>query len=377
MSSSRSPDDRCDDGTRLMRLQRILTIFRKDVLDAMRDARVLMAIIVPFGLGIFYNVIMDDDEPTPEATVVWTGDSTSQLLDQIVETTADVIDVTIEQEPDEATVRREVADEDADIGFVIPDGFDDAVIAGEQPQLTVIMPESSSFRSDFIAASLTPILRGMAGQSEPAQVNLVAVAESESDDVISQLGLRKYFVLASTTMLVGMIAMLAVPVILADEADKHTLDALVMVASYPEVVIAKALFGFAYILIAVPLLLIVTRIMPEDVLLFTAGIGVFSIALVGFGLLLGGLFNATQLNTWGGLLLLPVLFPAFVTGLPTPRVIEIAALTLPTSHATRIAINGISGEAIFNNLWISFLILALWAVAGYGLLLWRLSRREA
>ncbi len=360
-----------------MRLQRILTIFRKDVLDAMRDARVLMAIIVPFGLGIFYNVIMDDDEPTPEATVVWAGDSTSQLPDQIVETTADVIDVTIEQAPDEEAVRRKVADDDADIGFVIPDGFDDAVIAGEQPQLTVVMPESSTFRSDFIAASLTPILREMAGQSEPAQVNLVAVAEIESDDVISQIGLRKYFVLASAMMLVGMIAMLAVPVILADEADKHTLDALVMVASYPEVVIAKALFGFAYILIAVPLLLLVTGIMPEDLMLFLSGMGAFSIALVGFGLLLGGLFNATQLNTWGGLLLLPVLFPAFVTGLPVPRVIEILALTLPTSHATRIAINGISGEAIFNNLWFSFLVLALWAIAGYGLLLWRLSRREA
>jgi ABC-type multidrug transport system permease subunit len=360
-----------------MRLQRILTIFRKDVLDAMRDARVLMAIIVPFGLGIFYNVIMDDNEPTPEATVVWAGDSTSQLPDKIRETTGDIVDVTLKQAPDEATVRSKVADEDADIGFVIPDGFDQRVTAGEQPQLTVIVPESPSFGADYIAASLAPILREMAGQSEPAQLNFEAVAESESDDIISQLGLRKYFVLASATMLVGMIALLAVPVILADEADKHTLDALVMVASYPEVVIAKALFGFAYILIAVPLLLIVTGIMPEDLLLFAGGMGAFSIALVGFGLLLGGLFNATQLNTWGGLLLLPILFPAFVTGLPVPRVIEIAALALPTSHATRIAINGISGEAIFHNLWLSFLVLALWAVAGYGLLLWRLSRREA
>lgn len=360
-----------------MRLQRILTIFRKDVLDAMRDARVLMAIIVPFGLGIFYNLIMDDDEPTPEATVVWAGDSTSQLPVRIRETTEGVVDVTIERAPDEETVRRAVADDAVGIGVIVPDGFDERVTAGEQPQLTVIMPESPSFGGDYIAASLAPILREMAGQTEPAQVNFEAVAESESDDVISQVGLRKYFVLASATMLVGMIAMLAVPVILADEADKHTLDALVMVASYPEVVIAKALFGFTYILMAVPLLLIVTGIMPADVLLFAGGMGAFSIALVGFGLLLGGFFNATQLNTWGGLLLLPVLFPAFVTGLPAPRVIELAALALPTSHATRIAINGISGESIFNNLWLSFLALALWAIAGYALLLWRLSRREA
>jgi len=360
-----------------MRLQRILTIFRKDVRDAVRDARVLMAIIVPFGLGIFYNVVMDDDQSVPDVTVVWAGDSTSQLPNRIIETTQGVIDVTLEQVPDEETVRDRVAEGDADIGFVIPDGFDDSVVAGEQPHLVVVLPESPSYGGDFIAASLAPVLRDIAGDVAPAQIDVQAIAEAESDDIISRVGLRKYFVLAAATMLVGMIAMLAVPVILADEADKHTLDALVMVASYSEVVIAKALFGFAYILVAVPLLMTITGIMPEDLALFVSGMAMLSIALVGFGLLLGGLFNATQLNTWGGLLLLPVLFPAFVTGLPMPRMVEITSLILPTSHATRIAVNGISGEAIFNNLPLSFLVLALWAIAGYALLLWRLSRREA
>lgn len=360
-----------------MRLRRILTIFRKDVRDAVRDARVLMAIIVPFGLGIFYNFVIDDTETTPEATIIWTGDQTSQLPQRLLDATRDVVDVTIEEAPDEATVREEVANEDADIGFDIPDGFEDAVVAGEQPQLVVLLPESPSFGGDYIAASLAPVLRDIAGQVEPARLELQTVTEQESDDIISRLGLRKYFVLASATILVAMIAMLAVPVVLADESDRKTLDALVMVASYAEVVIAKALFGFAYILIGVPLLLGITRIFPEDVPLFIAGMAMFSIALIGFGLLLGGLFSASQLNTWGGLLLLPVLFPAFVTGLPTPRPVEIVALLLPTSHATRISVNAIAGEAIFDNLWLSFVALAIWAIAGYALLLWRLSHREA
>ena len=55
-----------------MRLSPILTIFRKDVFDAVRDARVLVAILVPFGIGVFYNVIMDDEVSQPEATIVWT-----------------------------------------------------------------------------------------------------------------------------------------------------------------------------------------------------------------------------------------------------------------------------------------------------------------
>ncbi|HEX5163779.1 MAG TPA: ABC transporter permease [Thermomicrobiales bacterium] len=360
-----------------MRLSRILTIYRKDVRDAIRDARVLMAIIVPFGLGIFYNLVMDDDNTTTEATIVWAGDSTSQLPDQLVKTTEGVVDVTLDQVVDEAAVREKIANEDADIGLVIPDGFDQQIASGTQPSLTVIRPQDPSIGSDYVAASLAPVLRSMAGQDVPAQLDIQSVEEQDSSNIITRVGLRKYFVLASIIMLVGMIAMLAVPVILADEADKHTLDALVMVASYGEVVTAKALFGITYIVIGVPLLLAITGIMPVDTLLFFGGLAAFSIALVGFGLLLGGLFTASQLNTWGGLLLLPVLFPAFVTGLPVPRALELIALAIPTSHATRICLNAISGEAIFDQLWLSFVVIALWALAGYGLLLWRLSRREA
>ncbi len=360
-----------------MRLSPILTIFRKDVFDAVRDARVLVAILVPFGIGVFYNVIMDDEVSQPEATIVWTGDRTSQLPEQIINATSGVVDTTMQQAADEEELRQQIADENADIGLIIPVGFDTSVSSGDRPDLVVVLPESPSFGGDYLAASIQPVVRAMAGQGDPIQMEYQTVTAIESGDVLSQVGIRRYFVLAAATMLIGMIAMLAVPVILADEADKHTLDALVMIVSYPEVIAAKALFGFAYILLSIPLLLSITGIMPENLLLFAAGMTAFSVALVGFGLLLGSLFNATQLNTWGGILLLPVLFPAFATGLPAPRAVEIAGLMLPTSHATRIALNGLSGDAIFNNLGLSFLAMGAWAVTGYGLLLWRLSNRES
>jgi hypothetical protein len=60
-----------------------------------------------------------------------------------------------------------------------------------------------------------------------------------------------------------------------------------------------------------------------------------------------------------------------------PDGVEAASLLFPSSHATRLAANGISGEAIFSHAWLSMLVIALWAVAGHALLLWRLSRRES
>ena len=99
------------------------------------------------------------------------------------------------------------------------------------------------------------------------------------------------------------------------------------------------------------------------------------IALVGFGLLLGGLFkSANQLNNWGGLILIPVIAPAFIIGLWSPGLFEYVIEALPVSQGMKLAVNGMSGEAIFANVWLSYLILAAWIVIFYAALVFRLSR---
>jgi ABC-2 type transport system permease protein len=44
---------------------RVWTILRKDLLDAIRDGRVLAIVIVPLALGVLYSVIYPDQEPRP------------------------------------------------------------------------------------------------------------------------------------------------------------------------------------------------------------------------------------------------------------------------------------------------------------------------
>jgi hypothetical protein len=82
-------------------------------------------------------------------------------------------------------------------------------------------------------------------------------------------------------------------------------------------------------------------------------------------------------NTWSGLFLLPVIGPAFAVGYPLPGPLSIALGLLPTSQATKLAINGLSGDELFGRPWLAVLIIAAWGAVAYGLLLWRLSRREA
>ena len=97
-----------------------------------------------------------------------------------------------------------------------------------------------------------------------------------------------------------------------------------------------------------------------------------------FGLLLAGLFkNANQLNTWSGLILMPVLGPAFAIGLPVPDPIEAIAELTPTGAGMKLLMNSAADERIFSGEVASMIIIVIWGVAAYALLLWQLSRRQA
>ncbi|MGH2558871.1 MAG: ABC transporter permease [Thermomicrobiales bacterium] len=357
----------------------IHTILRKDFFDAIRDARVLVALIVPLGIGIFYNLTFDDETPRPDADVVYAAAGETTLPQTIEEIVGEVVDVTFEQAADEADVQRLVDDDDADLGLVIPAGFDDAVAAGQQPALTVVTPPDPNLGADYVIAAIDPALRQMAGQAPPAQVQIAAQAEDEGDEsVFDRLGLRTWSVMVSAVMMIAMISVLAIPVILAEEAEKKTLDALVLIASYADVVAAKALLGLIYVAIMVPLLLTITGLSPDDMPLFVAGVAVLAVTLLGFGLFLGGLFkSANQLNTWSGVLLAPLVAPAFMVGLPLPDLLATIVGLIPTGAATKLLINGMEGEAIFSGAAAAFLVVLAWGVVAYGLLLWNLQRRQA
>ncbi len=360
-----------------MSIQRILTIFRRDFRDAMRDARILVAILVPFGLGIFYNVAMDEGETVLTADLVFASAGTSTLPETMKQLGGADVTFSIDRVADGAAVREWVDDEQADLGLVIPAGFDEAVRSGQSPPLTVVRSDATGFASEYLLSTLEVALRAQAGQQAPAQVRLETIEKPDTTiSLIENLGLNTYFVLSALIMQIAMITMYAVPYILAEEKERRTLDALVLIASYWEVIAAKALFGLVYVAISTPLLLAVTRISPRDALLFGLAIGLLAIVLDGVGLLLGSLLKLSQLTTWGGVLILPVIAPAFVTGLPAPDTVENVLLAFPTTHAMRMAIDALSTTTVFGDTWLSILVLAAWAVAVYAVTLWTLSRRE-
>ena len=364
-----------------MNLRHILTIVRKDLLDAIRDARVLVAVVMPLGVGLLYNVMFTDEPPRPTATVAYAADADTALPDALRAVVGGSVDLTVTRAADEAAVRHLVAAKRADLGLVAPPGFDAAVAGGQAPPLVVIRRAGTpGVGAGYVAAGLDPALRRLAGQGPPATMHRETIAAElvGTQAIIDQVGLRRYFVAVADFLLIGMIGLIALPIILAEETEKRTLDALTLIASYGEVIAAKALVGLAYIAASTALLFAITRLRPAAPALFLGALALSSVLMVGGGLLLGGLFrSANQVNTWGGVILLPLLAPAFLVGMPLPAGVQTALLALPTGQAMRLALNGISGRPLFPHAWLSFLVVAAWAGLAYAALLWRLSRREA
>lgn len=358
----------------------IRTIFLKDLRDAIRDARVLVAILVPLGIGIFYSFVFDDEDlSTPTATVAYFAAGQTTLLDALRDAVGGAVRIDFDQERSAESVEEVVTAEDADIGFVVPAGFDAALVAGDQPGLEIFLPDGPTLGAQYIARAFEPAVRTMAGQEFPVAVTISTVEEPvEDQSVLDRLGLRTYMVLVSIVFLIGMIALLVVPVILAEEAEKKTFDALVLVASYPDVIAGKALVGVAYIGIALAILLGITRIDIELMPKFVAAVLVSGLALIGIGLIMAGLFkSANQLNTWSGVFLIPVIMPAVFVGAPVDGILEAVLLALPTSQMMRLMTDATVGDSVFGGAWLSFFVIAVWGIVAYAVVAWQLSRRHA
>lgn len=364
----------------MIRPRIVAALFRKDMIDAIRESRILVSLLTPLVLAVLYNAIFPE-ERLFEAKVAYAGPESSAIVETL-KTRADAggsVSLKLQHVATAEDARKLVVSKDVDVAFVLPEGIDDQIRDGRTPSITLIQPEVPGAAVSFVQSSIEAGARALAGQRAAATIAPEQVKTGSADQgVAAEMGPRKYFVLATVVMMIGMIATLAVPIMLTEEVEKKTLDALLIVGSYLEVIFAKALVGLAYTAVSVALMLALTRLRPDDLATFVAGTGLMALALIGIGLLIGGLFrSAQQVYSWSSVMLIPIIGPAFVVGLPIPDALDALFRVLPTSQGMRILANGLAGKPLFTDLWQAYLVLSVWAVAMYGLLAWRLARRES
>ena len=168
-------------------LNRILAILLKDLRDAVRDARILFAVLTPLAIGIFYSFAFDDDEPAQQAVIGVTEDTGETFVETLRSFTEPAVELEVRSLSDEE-IRQEVAATDLDLGLILPPDFDAAVTSGLDPPLTVLVPEERTLAGDFVLATVDPALRQMAGQALPAQVTIESLAQNPEDQIALRHG---------------------------------------------------------------------------------------------------------------------------------------------------------------------------------------------
>lgn len=351
-----------------MSLARSWQILRKDLRLGPRSPLLLWALVVPVLITLLVRGLLGDlfsDEP--QLGLVDEGGSA---------VVADLRDAAIglHTAPDRGALLDQVEEGILDAGLVLPDGFDEAVRAGERPPLELWLA-GASLPADRAVLTVTVIdaVRGLTGAASPATVEVVELGER---GLPLDLRLLPLIVLYAVAIPGGMVPAAS----LVEEKERGTIHALLASpVSVGELLVAKGALGVLLGVVAGVVTLFLNDAFgaaPMAVLLAVT-LGAVMMSLV--GLMVGSW--APDTNTlfaaWKGggiVLFLPAIFFIW-PGLP-----QWPALLLPTYYFLQPAYAvGVDGAMFADVAWRLGVALALCAalvplVAAAGR---RLERRVA
>jgi hypothetical protein len=356
-----------------MSWRRIYAILDKDVRDALRDGRVALLLLMPIAFAVAFNAISPEEGELPKVSVAVVDPQDVGLASALKEASKRTAELEIVRADGEREAKRRIADDDADLA-VIGRGSE-----GDGPaRATVLLPDGSSTNTESVVPVVADAVTAAAGRAPPSEVRVdeyrVDPATQKPVDVLEQ---RQVSIGILIAVLAGMVALVVVPIQTAEEFETGTFGALRLAASGPEIFTAKALAGMLYGALSLVLTVRLTDLGPDDHLAFyAAGLGLIA-SLVAFGVLLGLLSrNATAINTYGTLLLFPIIGAAVAVLFVDDGPLKVVLDVLPFSQATRLLFDAMSPDRPFDAGIGAWAVIAAWGVAGYLLLARISSRRE-
>lgn len=366
-----------------MRRNVILAIARKDILDALRNARLLIIVLMPIGFSILYGYLFRDTSTKTE--IVLHSPETSALAAQLDQ----MPNVSLFSVDSPQAVETTLEKEKAALGLVLPVGFDEGLHAGTRPTLEMIYPEApeEAQSARLLVLETLEVLSGRESVVEVDERQLHPQTQEEREaaseqpmSFLNQVGLQGYFVILWVMMAITMNGAFLVPTLLVEEKEKKTLDAvLVAPTTYTGVVIGKVLVGMIYSLLSAFVVMGLNQGFTGDIPFAVTTIIVGSLALSLIGLLIGGLIeNMTSLNTWGSFIILPLMIPGFLAGVPLDSIspaLSVPLQAIPTFQVVRGLALAMQGRGIETRS--SLGILGIQCLLLFGAVVWSLRRRES
>jgi ABC-2 type transport system permease protein len=306
----------------------IAAIAQKDLIDAIRNRYLLVALLTPLSIALVMRLILPGINELSNLTIVVHDPDLSIMVSQLREAPQiKLVDV-----DSEASARAEVEKIKASGALVVPPNFDADVAAGKQPKLTVYVNNKKNIVEQANFKSLVERqVRSLVPQPPPAELNWINIREETDSE--REFNLNHMVLPLLLLLTFGMTGAFVVPLLLVEEKEKRTIDFLLTSpAKLMEVIAGKAFTGVVYSALIAAVLLALNRQMIGNwpLTMLTIVFGLFLV--VAIGLLMGSLFQTTmQVNTWASLVLLVLMAPSF--SFPgSPLVLQPAMRFIPTYY---------------------------------------------
>jgi ABC-2 type transport system permease protein len=350
-----------------------LAITRKDIADALTNRMFLVGFLLPPLLSALFSIIYVKEFTNQSLNISVYDPENSAMVEAI----RSMDGVTLIDASSADQVARDVED-DAVAGIIVPAGFDTAMQAGDQPELTLLVDQGEGIGTEnSVNRIVQEALRQAAGQSLPAQIAVTHVGEAAGQFASGNLSLQHFFMMTLVILAMLTLGVNTMPNMMIEEKERHTLDAiLVSPASPVDVVLGKAIVGMLFMAADVAILLGINNGLagqwPLTLLLIFLG----CIMMVLMGLLIGTAFQRqVTANMWGTVVVMILIIPTwFVSG--GPDIIRTLVRALPTYYIVDGIQQTLAGAATFESLSLDLAVLLAVSVALFGMVVWAQARQE-
>lgn len=291
-----------------MSLRRVGILLAKEFLYGSRSYMFILSVVGPIVISVVISLALGTWlADTPKLGIFDEGDSRFTVMIQETDS------VESREYGSGNDMQRAVEDGRVDMGIIVPSGFDDDVTVGEPIEMKAyVWGESLAKSRTIIGVTIAEVIRELAGQEAPVEINTTTLGEGASIPWSDRL--LPFIVLAA--IFLGGLMLPASS--LATEKEKRTLPALAITpVSLSDIFLAKGLLGFILSLFMGVLILILNQAFGTQPLLLTLILALGAIMAAELGMLLGAFVKdfATLFTIWktaGIILFAPVfvfLFP--------------------------------------------------------------------
>lgn len=307
----------------------VAAIAQKDLIDAIRNRYLLVALLTPLSVALLLRLMLPGVE-SQNVTIVVHDPGKSVLVSKLRE----VPQVKLIEADSAAMARTEVERIKASGGLVVPANFDADVAADKQPELTVFVNnKKNNIEKAVFRRLMDRQIAALDQRPPPAKLNWINIYDDPESQARSGINVSQMLLPLLLVLTFGMTGALVVPLLLVEEKEKRTMDFLLTSpASLTEIVTGKALTGVVYSVLIGGALLAINHQMignwPMTILTIVFGL----LLIVSIGLLMGSIFQSTmQVNTWASIALLVLIAPSFPFP-NSPAVLESAMRLVPTYY---------------------------------------------